>query len=334
MKKNAKISSQRAQARCADKSLKNKKIAGEEPVFSSFRKQIVKPGRRVFVAGGSHSGYGPLYLREAFNLGKKIAKMDFSLSFGLSGSGIMGAVARGVFHEWVRKKYKGPLPIRAITTAAYLKMVQKHQFIEKIQDVIVSHSLEERKNNLLKSDFVVFAPGGLGTLDELAYDCLAMQDGFLPFKPFVILNVAGYFHHILEYLKEMHIKGFALSMPFIVVENSFEAGVAFDMLLFYFASMPDDREAVQARVATITYQLPYVIEQKRSHPSMSVQKLLQHINRELSSANGELADDIHKAYLQSEIKRTYGRLEKTGEDTARVSRKLQGLKTGLKKKRR
>lgn len=53
-------------------------------------------------------------------------------------------------------------------------------------------TLENRKIKLLEADIVVFAPGGVGTLDELAYDCVAMQDGFLKTKPFIIYNVNGF----------------------------------------------------------------------------------------------------------------------------------------------
>ena len=61
------------------------------------------------------------------------------------------------------------------------------KILEEVSDIIVAHSLEERKQQLLDADFVIFTPGGAGTLDELAYDCVAMQDGFLDFKPFFLL---------------------------------------------------------------------------------------------------------------------------------------------------
>ena len=47
-------------------------------------------------------------------------------------------------------------------------------------------SREAAKTN---ADIIVFAPGGVGTLDELAYDCVAMQDGFIETKPFIVYNI-------------------------------------------------------------------------------------------------------------------------------------------------
>ena len=41
-----------------------------------------------------------IYVEEAYNLGRQIVKMNLKLDFGLSNSGIMGAVARGVVDGW------------------------------------------------------------------------------------------------------------------------------------------------------------------------------------------------------------------------------------------
>ena len=67
-----------------------------EEVVSSFAEENRQEGLRVFVAGGNRPGNDPLYVEEAYNLGRQIIKLDFKLDFGLSNSGIMGAVARGV----------------------------------------------------------------------------------------------------------------------------------------------------------------------------------------------------------------------------------------------
>ena len=174
----------------------------EEQVIQSFKEANKEDGIRVFVAGGSRSGNDNAYAQEAYNLGKKIVKMEFKLDFGLSNSGIMGAVAKGVLDGWNKRQCKlEGSPIQGITTKKYFDLYPNDDELINKMDIVVAKTLEERKQKLLESDFVVFAPGGVGTLDELAYDCVAMQDGMLPMKPFIIYNINGFFHHLLEFLK-------------------------------------------------------------------------------------------------------------------------------------
>ncbi|MBO7333149.1 MAG: LOG family protein [Alphaproteobacteria bacterium] len=295
-----------------------------QQIVDSFVKKNEEEGLRIFVAGGSRSGNSPVYEEEAYALGSKIAEMNFKLDFGLSSHGIMGAVAKGVLNVWAKQE-RDDVPIKGITTKEYLAFCQKDEVIEHIHDVIVAHTLEERKNQLLNADFVIFAPGGIGTLDELVYDCVAMQDGFLPLKPFIIFNVEGHYYHVLEYLKEIYIKGFSNATPFIVVDNSEEAGVAFQVLKYKY-KVPPKKENVLSTVEDIIHILPYVIEEKQTNPRTPVETILKRIE-----STPELAEDIEKAYLRKEIERMYGRLEKAGQDTASVSEKLTGLKQRRKK---
>lgn len=297
-------------------------------IVQSFKKDNKDKGLRVFVAGGSRSGNNPIYQEEAYRLGEEIAKKGFKLNFGLSGIGIMGAVAKGMLKVWASKqKNKGTIPIKGITTEVYQSFTQQDDIVLQIHDVIVAHSLEERKNQLLAADFVIFATGGLGTLDELVYDCVAMQDGFLPFKPFIIFNVEGFYHHILEFLKEIHFKGFANQMPFIVVDNSYEAGVVFDILKHKWKTNYS-KEKVLDLVQSVIYELPYILQQKQENPNLTVAS----IYKQMKSSSSELiAAQIEKAYIHKEIERMYGRLERAGLDTARVSRKLVGLKEQRRK---
>ena len=295
-----------------------------QKIVDSFVKKNDEEGLRIFVAGGSRPGNSPVYEEEAYALGIKIAEMNFKLDFGLSSNGIMGAVAKGVLNVWAKQE-RNDVPIKGITTKEYLAFCQKDEVIEHIHDVIVAHTLEERKNQLLNADFVIFAPGGIGTLDELVYDCVAMQDGFLPLKPFIIFNVEGHYYHILEYLKEIYIKGFSNATPFIVVDNSEEAGVAFQVLKYRY-KVPPKKEDVLSTVEDIIHILPYVIEEKQTNPRTPVETILKRIE-----STPELAEDVEKAYLRKEIERMYGRLEKAGQDTASVSEKLTGLKQRRKK---
>lgn len=299
-----------------------------EQFVDSFRQDNRGEGLRVFVAGGSRSGLDPIYVEECYNLGRKIAKMDFRLDFGLSSSGIMGAVARGVLDGWNKKQCAGA-PIQGITTKEYYSLYQTDEILSQIEDVIVAQTLEERKQKLLNADFVVFAPGGVGTLDELAYDCVAMQDGFLQIKPFILYNVDGYFHHLVEFLKSIAAHGFADPIPFIVVDDSYELGIVFRLLKCRYQKGNTTSEAYTA-TRKLIYELPYFIRQKTANPDKHIETMveeMQEINLHGSAEQrSELADEIERAYLEKEIERMYDRLAKTGRDTAVVSDKLTKLR--------
>lgn len=300
-------------------------------VVGSFAEDNSQEGLRVFVAGGSRSGNEPVFVEEAFHLGRQIAKMDFKLDFGLSSSGIMGAVARGVLEGWNKKKCR-TTPIQGITTKEYYSLYQTDEILNQIEDIIVAQTLEERKQKLLNADFVVFAPGGVGTLDELAYDCVAMQDGLLPIKPFILYNVDGFFHHIVEYLKEISARGFADPVPFIIVDDSNELSIVFRLLKLRYKKGKNTAE-VYAATRQLIYELPYFIK-KKTDSSVHVEDIIARMEETSWHGTAEerqdLANEIELAYLEKEIERMYDRLAKTGRDTSIVSDKL----TNLKKRRK
>lgn len=296
-------------------------------VVGNFVEDNAKEGLRVFVAGGSRSGNDAVFEDEAYNLGRQIARMEFKLDFGLSSKGIMGAVARGVLDGWSHKQCKSS-PIQGITTKEYYSLYESDELLSKIEDVIVAQTLEERKQKLLDADFVVFAPGGVGTLDELAYDCVAMQDGLLPIKPFILYNVNGFFHHLVEYLKEISAKGFADPVPFIVVDDSNELSIAFRLLKLRYKKADNTKDAY-ARARQLIYELPYFVK-KKPDSSVHVEDIIAEMENISWNGTGEersnLANEIELAYLEKEIERMYDRLAKTGRDTSIVSDKLSNLK--------
>lgn len=305
----------------------------EEKVIQSFKQANKEEGIRVFVAGGSRSGNDTAYAQEAYNLGKKIVKMEFKLDFGLSNSGIMGAVAKGVLDGWNKRQCKlEGSPIQGITTKKYFDLYPNDDELINKMDIVVAKTLEERKQKLLESDFVVFAPGGVGTLDELAYDCVAMQDGMLPMKPFIIYNINGFFHHLLEFLKYIAQEGFANPVPFIVVDNNEELEIAFRLLKKRYIKCADGQEAY-ANARQLVYELPYFIKQKLNF-NLEVEDCIENMHKINTTGTYQertvLRNEIETAYLEKEISRMYDRLAKTGRDTGNVSEKL----TKLKKRRK
>lgn len=301
----------------------------EDVAIERFKQANRQEGIRVFVAGGSRAGNDEIYMHETYLLGQLIVKMDFKLDFGLSNSGIMGSVARGVLDGWSVKQIRSSKdsPIQGITTAQYFSLYPSDDELIEKMDIIVANSLEERKQKLLNADYVVFAPGGVGTLDELAYDCVAMQDGMLPLKPFIIYNVNGYFHHLLEYLKHIAHEGFAEPVPFIVVDNAKEMEIAFRLLKLRCQKCADSQEAYGTSRQLI-YELPYFI--KKTSEGKTIDECLAQVNQIIS--NGSEADrqflqsEIENAYLEREIEKMYDRLVQAGRDTGKVSDKLAYLK--------
>ncbi|MBR1649240.1 MAG: LOG family protein [Alphaproteobacteria bacterium] len=299
--------------------------------IEAFAEQNSAEGLRVFVAGGARSGNDEIYVDEAYNLGRQIVKMKLRLDFGLSNSGIMGAVARGVVDEWNKIYCNSDLksPIQGITTNDYFCLYpHDDKLLNQISDIFVAKTLEERKQKLLKADFVVFAPGGVGTLDELAYDCVAMQDGFLNLKPFILYNIDGFFYHLLEYLKQISAKGFAEPLPFIVVDNSLELEVVFRLLKLHYVES-QDKKIAYGNTRELIYELPYFLK-KKTDSHIHVEDIIAEMEkiRECGSEEEkqELAGEIEQAYLEKEIERMYERLAKTGRDTSVVSDKLTRLK--------
>ena len=302
--------------------------------IKTFIEQNQKEGIRVFVAGGSRPGNDEIYEQEAYNLGCQIIKMDFKLDFGLSNKGIMGAVARGVLDKWKEKNCSDTnFPIQGVTTEEYYRLYPSDDDLIKQTDVIVAKTLEERKQKLLAADFVVFAPGGVGTLDELAYDCVAMQDGLLAIKPFIIYNVNGFFHHLLEFLKAISATGFADPIPFIVVDNNEELEIAFRLLKIRYNKCENSKQAY-ANARQLVYELPYFYKRK-SLQKIYVENIWEEIQNIRTSGTEQeknmLDEEIETAYLEKEIERMYDRLAKTGKDTAVVSDKLTRLKARKKK---
>ena len=156
-----------------------------------------------------------------------------------------------------------------------------------------------------------------------------MQDGFLDYKPFVLYNINGFFHHLLEYLKEINLKGFSDPMPFVVVDNNVEAGIAFRVLEYTFCRHRNKKDGIK-QMQKIIYELPYVIEQHYKNPRKTVKAILTEKQNILKSScksdKEQLTQEIENAYLRKEIERMYERLAKAGRDTAIVSDKLSDLK--------
>ena len=83
----------------------------------------------------------------------------------------------------------------------------------RIDDLVVTHSLLERKDEFMKrSDAFLVLPGGVGSLDELAEILASNQLGIIN-KPVGLLNTDGYYDHLIAWFEK------AVNEGFITQEN-------------------------------------------------------------------------------------------------------------------
>ncbi len=145
--------------------------------------------KRVAVYCGASLGRPPAFAAAATALGGLLARRGLGLVFGGGGVGLMGVLANAALAGGT--EVIGVLP-RALMTA---ELAHPH-----VADLRVVESMHHRKALMADlADAFIALPGGYGTLDETFEILTWLQLGFHS-KPFGLLNVEGYFDHLLHFL--------------------------------------------------------------------------------------------------------------------------------------
>jgi uncharacterized protein (TIGR00730 family) len=145
--------------------------------------------RRLAVFCGSNPGARPEYIDAARSLGKLLSERGIGIVYGGSNVGLMAALADAMLDE--RGDIIGVIP---------RMLVQREVANTALTDLRIVESMHERKALMAElADGFVALPGGIGTLEEFfeiwTWGQLGMHD-----KPCGLLNVAGYFDPLLEFL--------------------------------------------------------------------------------------------------------------------------------------
>jgi uncharacterized protein (TIGR00730 family) len=141
---------------------------------------------------GSNSGASPAYAEAAARLGRTLAARGLNLVYGGGRVGLMGVVADAALAAGGR--VTGVIP-EALATRELAHAA--------LSDLRVVGSMHERKALMSElSDGFIALPGGIGTLEEWFEVWTWSQLGFQP-KPCGLLNVAGYYDHLLAFLDHM-----------------------------------------------------------------------------------------------------------------------------------
>ncbi len=153
--------------------------------------------KKICVFCGSASGKNSKYVGLANELGDKLVQKDMGLVYGGASIGVMGAVADSVL--------KKDGAVWGVIPQAIIDLEVGH---ENLTELKIVGSMHERKKQMYDlSDAFVAIPGGMGTLDEL---CEIITWAQLKFhhKPCYVLNVDGFFDHLMEHFRYINTEGF------------------------------------------------------------------------------------------------------------------------------
>ena len=153
--------------------------------------------KRIAVYCGASKGKDPIYVKEAYELGKYMAEQGYELVFGAGSVGIMGAIQDGVLDHGGHAI--GVMP----------KMLDEKEITsQKVSELILVDSMHERKQKMaeLADDFVM-APGGAGSLEEFFETYSWAQIGIHE-KPIAVYNLNGFFNPLQQLINSMIEEGF------------------------------------------------------------------------------------------------------------------------------
>ena len=140
---------------------------------------------------GSSLGKSPAYAATAKALGNELVSRSIRLVYGGASVGIMGVIADTVLAG-------GGQVVGVIPQA----LVDKEVSHQGLTELLVVDSMHTRKARMAElSDGFIALPGGFGTLEELFEGLTWSQLGFHR-KPIGLLNVEGYYDHLLAFLQQ------------------------------------------------------------------------------------------------------------------------------------
>lgn len=153
--------------------------------------------RRICVYCGSNPGVRLEYATAAKQLADVIVRHELELVYGGSDKGIMGIIADAVLEQG--GKVHGVIP---------QLLMEKEIAHQGLTELHVVASMHARKTMMAAlSDGFIAMPGGYGTLEEIIEIITWGQLRFHE-KPCGLLNVDGFFDHLLAYLDHANGEGF------------------------------------------------------------------------------------------------------------------------------
>ncbi len=153
--------------------------------------------KRVAVYCGSATPADPVYIESARAIGRSLAGQGIGVVYGGGKLGLMGAVADSALEAGGE--------VIGVIPQALVDAEVAHRGLTELHVVETMHERKARFTEL--SDGFLTIPGGTGTMDELWEAMSWAQLGYHA-KPVGLLNVAGFYDGLLEFVGKMSEVGF------------------------------------------------------------------------------------------------------------------------------
>jgi uncharacterized protein (TIGR00730 family) len=153
--------------------------------------------KRIAVYCGSNQGVRPEYAAAAQALGVLLARERIELVYGGGSVGLMGIVADAALAH-------GGHVIGVIPEKLHIREIIHHG----LPDLRIVKDMHERKALMAElADGFIALPGGYGTFEEF-FEVLAWSQLGWHTKPFGLLNSAGFYAPLLQFLDHTQTEGF------------------------------------------------------------------------------------------------------------------------------
>jgi uncharacterized protein (TIGR00730 family) len=153
--------------------------------------------RRLAVYCGASMGADPVFAETGRTLGEEMARRGIALVYGGGHRGLMGVVADAVLGAGGAAY--GVIP------QALVDLEVAHTGLTELHTVANMHERKAKMTELC--DAFVALPGGIGTFDEL-FEAWTWNALGYHAKPFALLNVAGFWDRMVDFLDHATRSGF------------------------------------------------------------------------------------------------------------------------------
>ncbi len=153
--------------------------------------------KRLAIYCGSATPADPVYIECARQVGRTLAARGIGVVYGGGRLGLMGAVADSALAAGGE--------VIGIIPQALVDAEVAHKGCTELHVVGTMHQRKQAFTDL--SDGFVNLPGGTGTMDEL-WEALSWAQIGYHAKPVGLLNIAGYYDHLVAFYHHMAEVGF------------------------------------------------------------------------------------------------------------------------------